>query len=214
MSYFSQLTVANKMADPRFPHCGVDVPIPEKTRKYKRFAHEKRVKRTPGVKRVQTPHIMVTKWDVEIANKRNKKVGRALDRAEKYGDWSENVTDTMWEDRVNRKANEATNQRVQAKVRAERTRKVIRSLDEYADLLFPTYSLTNRGGWAAGVWESYGEYLEFNPAARRREEAWQKLINSPEQIAINAANDAHNATQGPIEGDFVIINLHSDEEEI
>jgi hypothetical protein len=190
---------AAKMNDPRFPHIAVEVPVPEKTHKYKRFAHEKRAKPTPGMKRIQTPHIMVTKWDVEIANKRNKKIGRARDREDKYGDWSENRTDTMWEDEVNKAANDATKQRVQYMARRERTRKVIRSsLAEYGELMFPTYSLYNRGGWAAGVWESYGEYLEYNPAAREREKAWQTLIHSPEQIDVEEPN----------EGDFVCVNLN------
>ena len=70
---------AAKMNDPRFPHIAVEVPVREKTHKYKRFAHEKRSKRTPGMKRVETPHIMVTKWDVENANKRNKKIGTKND---------------------------------------------------------------------------------------------------------------------------------------
>lgn len=69
----------------------VEVPVPEKTHKYKRYHHEKRVKH-PGTKRVQTPYIMVTKWDVENANTRNKKVERNRDRAIKYGNLNENQT--------------------------------------------------------------------------------------------------------------------------
>jgi hypothetical protein len=194
-TYVAQLYIKNEMSDPRYAHCIVEVPEREKTHKYKRFAHEKRAKRTPGMKRVETPHIMVTKWDVENANKRNKKIGRARDRADKYGDWSENLTDTMWEDNVNKATNDATNQRVQAMVRKECPRKV---------------QATQRDGRYA--WASYEEYLEYNPMAKKRHDAFLALLNSPEQIAINEANDAHNATQGPIEGDFVMINLHSHED--
>ena len=207
-TYVAQLYIKNEMSDPRYAHCIVEVPVREKTHKYKRFAHEKRAKRTPGMKRVETPHIMVTKWDVENANKRNKKIGRARDRADKYGDWSENLTDTMWEDNVNKATNDATNQRVQAMVRKERSRQVIRSsLAEYAKLVFPTYKLEYPRYWPLDVWFSYGEYLAYNPEARKREQFWRSLLNSPEQIAINEANDAHNATQGPIEGDFVYVDL-------
>jgi hypothetical protein len=154
----------------------VEVPVREKTHKYKRFAHEKRAKRTPGMKRVETPQIMVTKWDVEIANKRNKNIGRARDRADKYGNWSENLTDTMWEDEVNKAANDATKQRVQAMVRKERSRQVIRSsLAEYGELMFPTYKLEYPRYWPLDVWFSYGEYLAYNPEARKEENYWKSL---------------------------------------
>ena len=182
INFLMQKYNAAKMNDPRFPHIAVEVPVPEKTHKYKRFAHEKRAKPTPGIKRIQTPHIMVTKWDVEIANKRNKKIGRARDREDKYGDWSENMTDTMWEDNVNKAANDATKQRVQYMAHREYTPRKVR--------------LAERDGRYA--WASYEEYLEYNPEAKKRHDAFLALLSSPEQIV----------NEEPIEGDFVCVNLN------
>ena len=209
------------MNDPRYPHV-VEVPVPTKTQKYKRFAHEKRAKRTPGVKRVQTPYIMVTKWDVELANKKNKKVGRARDRANKYGAWNENRTDTFYEDLVNGNEQEQLQQRVSAKARREQ-RAIRAALSTYADDLFPVYSLEDRTGWPYSAWEAYGEFLEEEAKADEEvlayEAAWQAILNSPEQIAINAANDAHNAQQEaqhvPIqEGQWYEIELDTEDEAV
>ena len=176
----------------------VEVPVREKTHKYKRFAHEKRAKRTPGMKRVETPHIMVTKWDVENANKRNKKIGRSRDREDKYGNWSENMTDTTWEDKVNKAANDAMNQRVQAMVRKEHSAQVIRSsLAECGELMFPTYSLKYPRYWPLDVWFSYGEYLAYCPEARKRERYWLSLQYLPEENETNEAD----------EGDLVYVDL-------
>jgi len=128
-----------------------------KAHKYKRFAHEKRMPAT-GVKRIQTPHVMVTKWDVEIAKTRNKKIGRKRDRDEKYGEWSENQTDTTWEDAKNKLQHELTKERVMA------LRKDIQMrLAEYKEQLFPTNPQPNTWydrGIPASAWEAYFEYLE------------------------------------------------------
>lgn len=198
-THLAQLYVASKMNDPRYPHV-VEVPVPTKTQKYKRFAHEKRAKRTPGVKRVQTPYIMVTKWDVEIANKKNKKVGRARDRANKYGTWNENRSDTFYEDLVNGNEQEQLEQRVR--------RRKDRTYQAYADIL----PMSNRDGWPCTAWESYGEFLEeeADEEVLAYEAAWQAILNSPEQIAINAVN-AH----GPIqEGQWYEIELDTEDEAV
>jgi hypothetical protein len=141
------------MNDSRYPYVEVEVPVPEKKQKYKRYQHEKRAKH-PGTKRVQTPHIMVTKWDVENANTRNKKVGRNRDRAEKYGNWSENRTDA--ED-VNKKENELA-KRVIRKSLAEFR---MESLAELGELMFPVFRMDEQGSWPIWAWESYHERLEY-----------------------------------------------------
>ena len=194
--HLAQLYVASKMND--FPHVAVEVPVPTKTHKYKRFAHEKRAKREPGVKRVQTPYVMVTKWDVEIANKKHKKVGRERDRANKYGNWSDNRTDSYYEDLVNGNEQDQLEQRIKTKA----------SLNEYK----PVFNLANQDGWPS--WESYNVKQETdaiwedidNVKELSREEyyqAWRKILNSPEQLAVNAANDAHNAQQAALYGDVL-----------
>jgi hypothetical protein len=208
----SKLYLASKKNDTRYPYVEVEVPVPEKKQKYKRYQHEKRAKH-PGAKRVQTPHIMVTKWDVENANTRNKKVGRNRDRAYKYGNWNDNRTDTVIEDDVNRKQHSNTEQRRRAVAKENAARA---SLSEYAALLFPVYSLEDTTGWPVWAWNSYQahEEIELAEMAAVRAKAWHDLLNSPEQIAINAANDEHNARQtGLIEGDRVYdIDLDTDEE--
>jgi hypothetical protein len=157
-------------------HIGVEVSVPEKSHKYKRFAHEKRTKRTSG-KKMQTQEIMVTKWDVEIARNKGKKVGRNRDRAIKYGMWDEHRTDTASEDAVNTKIREQASLRATEKVILERRRQTIRrSLAELAELLFPTFSLTDRGGWSCDAWESYHEYLEYSSTARAREREYQSMF--------------------------------------
>jgi len=196
--HLAQLYVASKMNDPRYPHVAVEVPVPTKTHKYKRFAHEKRAKRTPGIKRVQTPHVMVTKWDVENANKKHKKVGRARDRANKYGNWSENRTDAYYEDLVNGNEQDQLEQRIKAKA----------SLNEYK----PVFNL-NQDGWSnetESMWEDIDNVKELS-----REEyyqAWHNILNSTEQLAVNAANDAHNAQQAALYGD-VLYTIELDEDE-
>jgi len=192
IQYQIQKYNAAKMNDPRFPHIAVEVPVSEKTHKYKRYAHEKRAKRTPGVKRVQTPHIMVTKWDVEIANKRNKKMERARDRKDKYGDWSENQTDTEWEDHINGKERVRVEKLLHScaeQKRLEREQQCIRrALADYAALLFPSYNLSNRDGWPTWAWECYHEQKDLEEEQRAYKEAWRAILNSPEQLAINSAN--------------------------
>jgi hypothetical protein len=144
------------MNDSRYPYVEVEVPVPEKKQKYKRYQHEKRAKH-PGTKRVQTPHIMVTKWDVEIANKKNKKVSRRRERADKYGNWSENRTDSFYED----KKNDITNQKMRERVRvaALERRGVFqrKAISEYADLLFPVFHMKDKRNWPTWAWESYYE---------------------------------------------------------
>ena len=66
--------------------------------KYRLYQNEKRVVREKGVRRVQTPKIITTKWDPEIAKNKTKKIGRARARDDKYGDWNE--TDCSYEDKV------------------------------------------------------------------------------------------------------------------
>jgi hypothetical protein len=189
-THLAQLYVASKMNDLRFPHV-VEVPVPVKTHKYKRFAHEKRTKRVPGVKRVQTPHVMVTKWDVENANKKHKKVGRARDRANKYGNWSENRTDAYYEDLVNGNEQDQLEQRLKTK----------ESLNEYN---LPVVNLANQDSWPSWAWESYNEKEETaaawedidNAKELSREEyyqAWHDILNSQEQLAVNAARNAQEA---------------------
>lgn len=233
-NYLSQLYVKNKMNDPRFPHAGVEVPVKEKTHKYKRFQHEKRAKRTPGTKRVESPHIMVTKWDVEKTNTRNKKVGRKRERDEKYGDWGENRTDAAWEDKKNETMNKQVRERLRVAALERRGVFQRKAICEYADLLFPIFYLKDKSNWPTWAWESYYEqkemgdaekfeamrgkvYHEFidEPEELSREEyyqAWHDILNSPEQLAINAANDAHNAQQGHIEGDLYEVELETDSE--
>jgi len=141
----------------RYPHVEVEVPVPENKKKYTRFQHEKRTKRTPGVKRVQSPHIMVTKWDVEIANKRNKKVARARDREYKYPSWNENRTTCCLEDEINENNNDM--QREKLRVAALERRRIYQrsAFSDISDLLFPVYSLANKDSWPIWAWESYNE---------------------------------------------------------
>lgn len=208
-THLAQLYIASKMNDPLYPHVA-EVRVPEKTQKYKRFAHEKRVNRTPGVRKVQTPHIITTKWDVEISNKRNKKIGRSRDRDDKYGNWNENQTDTLWEDAKNAMRHDVTMERVHELRKQARRLQWRVQLDQYNELLFPVYSLTNRDGWPCSAWEAYGEFLEHEAKAVDEmlayEAAWQAILNSPEQLAINAANDEHNTQQavryGPIREEY------------
>jgi len=73
--------------------------------KYRRYQDEA-VDREKGVRRIQTPKIITTKWDPEIANKKTNKIGHKRNRDEKYGDWNENFTDANYEDRINRELRE------------------------------------------------------------------------------------------------------------
>ena len=136
--------------------------IVQKTHKYKRFAHEKRMP-AMGVKRIQTPHVMVTKWDVEISNTRNKKIGRKRDRDDKYGEWSENQTDTTWEDAKNKLQRELTKGRVTELRNKTRKDSIQMRLAEYKGQLFPRNPQPNTWydrGIPASAWEAYFEYLE------------------------------------------------------
>ena len=73
----------------------------EKKMKYRRYQDEKRVKREPGVKRFQTPRIITTKWEPEIANNKANKIGRKRERDNKYGKWDDARTDCVYEDKNN-----------------------------------------------------------------------------------------------------------------
>ena len=195
----SKLYLASKMNDSRYPYVEVEVPVPEKKQKYKRYQHEKRVNH-PGTKRVQSPRITVTKWDVENANTRNKKVERNRDRAEKYGNWSENRTEM-----------EDVKEKDHKKEKDQLAKRVIRnSLAELGELMFPVFSMDNQGSWPIWAWESYHEHLEYESyLAEERAIAWNALINSPEQIAINATNEQ----TAVIEGDCVYdIDLDTDDD--
>jgi hypothetical protein len=75
--------------------------IPSTKRKYRRYQNEKRIEREKGMKRIQTPRIITTKWDPEIANKKTHKIGRSRSREDKYGCWNYNETDCKYEDNVN-----------------------------------------------------------------------------------------------------------------
>ena len=146
----SQSYAINLYNDP--PHIRVEVSVPTKVHKYKRYAHEKRAMRTPA-KKMQTPEIMVTKWDTEIANNKGKKIGRNRDREIKYGVWDEHRTDTVWEDDVNAKGREQSSLRAAENAILERRKQAIRrSLAELAELCFPRFSLTDRGGWSCDAW--------------------------------------------------------------
>jgi len=211
------------MNDTRYPHVGVEVSVPVKERKYKRFASEKRAKRTPGVKRIQSEKHVTTKWDVEIANKRNKKVCRQRDRADKYGNWCENKTDSCCEDKKNDIANQKMHERLRVAALERRGIFQRKTISEYAGLLFPVFHLKDKHNWPTWAWESYYEQKEMSDAEKfdsmkgktyhefrddkelSREEyyqAWHEILNSPEQRAINAANDAHNDQQRALYGDI------------
>jgi hypothetical protein len=138
-----------------------EVNVCDKKQKYKRYVHEKRAKRTPGVKKIQSPYIMVTKWDVEIANKRNKKIGRNRDRVDKYGVWNENQTDTLHEDDINRNQYEQLQERLKEQRKQLRREHIHRVFAEYDELVNPTYKLANKDSWPMDVLESYHEYLEL-----------------------------------------------------
>ena len=168
---------------------------------------------------------------MELANKKKEKVGRQRDRANKYGNWCENRTDSFYEDLVN--GNERDQRKERLRVAALERRGVFQRkvICEYADLLFPVFSLKDTRNWPAWTWESYYEQKELDDAAKfeatqgmpyhdedmSREEyyqAWHEILNSPEQIAINAANDAHNEQQVALYGDDDIytIEFETDEE--
>jgi len=189
------------MNDTRFPHIAVEVTVPEKGHKYKRYATEKRVKRTPGVKRLQSEKYVTTKWDVELANKKKEKVGRRWDRANKYGNWCENRTDSFYEDLVNGNERDQSKERLRA---AALERRGVQRKAEYT------------------AWESYEELgdAKFEATQGKHEEmtreeyyqAWHEILNSPEQIAINAANDAHNEQQVALYGDDDLYTIELDED--
>jgi len=158
----------------------IDVEVPEKSHKYKRFSYEKRAKRTSD-KKMQTEEVTVTKWDTEIAKNKNKKIGRNRDRMIKYGEWDDQRTDTAMEDNVNIKEREQLALRVdkyREKRTAERRKQAIRrSLAEFAELIFPKFSLTDRSGWTFDAWQSYHEYLEYSSTARAREREYQTMFH-------------------------------------
>ena len=182
MSY-SKLYLASKKNDAqRYPYVEVEVPVPEKKQKYTRFQHEKRAKRTPGVKRVQSPHIMVTKWDVELAKKRIAKIERLRAREDKYGSWKENRTTCCLEDDINENNNDI--QREKLRVAALERRGIYQrsAFSELSDLLFPVYSLANKDSWPIWAWESYNEMKEIEEEVRRdpSQFEWEEEISANE----------------------------------
>ena len=183
-----------------------EVPNKTKTTKYRRFKNEKRVKRVPGVKRIQTEKWTTTKWEPEIANKKMHEIGRKRAREDKYCKWDDNRTTSCCEDKKNEMANLAMRERLRAAA-------LERRLSDYTNLLFPVYHLKDRMSWPAAARESYYEQKEVADAEKFEMQCksyedpteykaiWDAILYSPEQLAINAANDAHNAEQVAIYGD-------------
>ena len=161
-------------------------------KKYTRFQNEKRVKRVPGVKRIQTEKWTTTKWEPEIANKKMNEIGRKRAREDKYCKWDDNRTTSCCEDKKNEMANLAMRERLRAAALEQR-------LSDY---------LKERMSWPAAARESYYEQADAVKFEMRSYEdpeeykaIWDAILYSPEQLAINAANNAHNAEQVAIYGD-------------
>ena len=156
-----QLT-ANMSINLAQPNFCIEFLAPEKKTKYRRYQNEKRVKREPGVKRLQTPLCVTTKWEPEIANNKANKIGRKRDRDNKYGKWDDARTDCMYEDRVNAEIRE----RKPEKFTSPLKRKELRAdgWNDYNRELFPRYTAPYTSSCA--VWDSYGEIQEAEETAR------------------------------------------------
>jgi len=154
--------------------------VPQKARakKYTRFNNEKRVKRTPGVKRTQTEEITTTKWKPEIAKNKANKIGRKRDRDYKYGKWDYGRTDSSCEDKKNDKAREATRERL--RVAALERRGIYQRTSDYSNLLFPVFELKNKDSWPTWAWESYYEMKDLEEEVRC--DAFTRLLVKPGQI--------------------------------
>jgi hypothetical protein len=128
-----------------------------KSEKYKRFNYEKRVKRTPGVKRIQTEKYTKTKWEPEIAKNKASKIERKRDRDYKYGKWNDGRTDSRIEDNKNEKAREATCERLRVAALEQRGIYQRKNLDDYTNLIFPVFHLNDKSSWPTWAWEAYYE---------------------------------------------------------
>ena len=156
--------------------------VPQKARaeKYKRFKHEKCVKRAPGEKRTQTEKITTTKWEPEIAKKRASKIGRKRDRDYKYGKWNDGKTDSSCEDKKNDKAREATRERLRVAALERRGIYQRKNLDDYSNLLFPVFNLKNKDSWPTSAWESYYEMKDLEEEVRC--DAFTRVLVNPGKI--------------------------------
>ena len=155
---------------------------PEMTKsiKYKRFNHEKRVKRTPGEKRTQTQKITTTKWEPEIAKNKANKIGRKRDRDYKYGKWNDGRTDSCSEDKKNDQANKAMRERLRVAALERRGIYQRKNLDDYENLLFPIFNLKDKDTWPTWAWESYYEMKDLDEEVRC--DAYTRLIVKPGMI--------------------------------
>ena len=155
---------------------------PEMTKsiKYKRFNHEKRVKRTPGEKRTQTQKITTTKWEPEIAKNKANKIGRKRDRDYKYGKWNDGRTDSCSEDKNNDKMRETTRERLRVAALERRGIYQRKNLDDYENLLFPIFNLKDKDTWPTWAWESYYEMKDLDEEVRC--DAYTRLIVKPGMI--------------------------------
>jgi len=155
---------------------------PEKTNsaKYKRFNIEKRVKRTPGVKRLQTQKITTTKWEPEIAKKKANKLGCKRDRDYKYGKWNDGRTDSCCEDKANDKEHKAMRERLRIAALERRGIYQRKNLDDYSNLLFPVFELKNKNSWPTWAWESYYEMKDLEEEVRC--DAFTRVLVNPGKI--------------------------------
>jgi hypothetical protein len=133
----------------------ISVKLPEQNRakKYQRFQNEKRVDREKGMKRIQTPRIITTKWDPEIANKKTNKIGRKRERDYKYGNWDWNRTDSCCEDKKNKAINEATRERLSEDTAKFRRGFHLLPLVKYSDIRVPHDELEQATKWP--MWSAY-----------------------------------------------------------
>lgn len=137
-----------------------------KSEKYKRFHHEKRVKRTPGVKRIQTEKYTKTKWEPEIAKNKANKIERKRDRYYKYGKWDYGRTDTRIEDTKNEKAREATREKLRVAALERQGIYQRKNLDDYSNLIFPVFHLNDKDNWPTWAWEAYYEMKDTEEVKR------------------------------------------------
>ena len=137
----------------------ISVKLPEQNRakKYQRFQNEKRVDREKGMKRIQTPRIITTKWDPEIANKKTNKIGRKRERDYKYGNWDWNRTDSCCEDKANKAINEATRERLSEDTAKFRRGFHLLPLAKYSDIRVPLNELEQATKWPWGAYDSSEE---------------------------------------------------------
>jgi len=188
--------------------------VPQKARaeKYTRFNNEKRVKRTPGVKRTQTQKITTTKWEPEIAKNKANQIGRKRERDYKYGKWNDGITDSCCEDKKNDKAREATREKLRVAALERRGIYQRTNLDDYSNLIFPVFHLNDKYNWPARAWESYYEMKDKQEEVRC---AGTRLLVKPGQIVgfkevdwAKADENEHVLTgNGLIEYDLEYVDL-------